>query len=421
MSKKVVFGKEIGSLNHELSIQESFDKNDSNGDKKNKGVTEYVGNGTNLDMDEYDNRYNIQEPNILPHDTDLSRWVVTHKNDNVNDVLNHAKKTSITTNDQVKFGKNIGILGLTKDFDMGKRKKQLSWLDTGWICNMEGKYAEHDDTTQLRIISSIKGHDLSSVVLIQEATAKWNLIELNQKQANQKDEIDLSDQGVTTNQEIEFLNFNRKIGVTRLHDSSDRIEILKFNEKSVVTGLTDAIVSNSFLQHSNIKNIITNDREELESKYSLQFIKLESAHPEFGFLVGYWEKALHISLQYAANDKLRFENLEIWMYQIHIRLFLFYTSIFDGCYYYCIDERAENLVKLIYVSIKENGDIWLSKKYGEKFKDLGQDYEMWVVDFQELTSQVHENSHNLVVIGVAFQDSNSKNFGHSSKAMKFKY
>ncbi|KAC9177473.1 hypothetical protein E3N88_46245 [Mikania micrantha] len=310
MSKKVVFGKEIGSLNHELSIQESFDKNDSNNDKKNKGVTEYVGNGTNLDMDEYDNRYNIQEPNILPHDTDLSRWVVTHKNDNVNDVLNHAKKTSITTNDQVKFGKNIGILGLTKDLDMGKRKKQLSWLDTGWICNMEGKYAERDDTTQLRNISSIKGHDLSSVVMIQEATAKWNLIELNQKQANQKDEIDLSDQGVTTNQEIEFLNFNRKIGVTRLHDSSDRIEILKFNEKSVVTGLPDAI---------------------------------------------------------------------------------------------------------------ENGDIWLSKKYGEKFKDLGQDYEMWVVDFQELTSQVHENSHNLVVIGVAFQDSNSKNFGHSSKAMKFKY
>ncbi|KAD7478059.1 hypothetical protein E3N88_01195 [Mikania micrantha] len=392
MSKKVVFGKEIGSLNHELSIQESFDKNDSNDDKKNKGVTEYVGNGTNLDMDEYDNRYKIQEPNILPHshDTNLSHWVVTHKNDKVNDVLNHAKKTSITANDQVKFGKNIGILGLTKDFDLGKRKKQLSWLDTSWICNMEGKYVEHEDTTQLRIISSIEGHDSNSVVMIQEATPKWSLIELNQKQGNQKDKIDLSDQGVTTNQEIEFLNFNRKIGVTRLHDLSERIEILKFNEKSVVTGLPDAIVSNSFLQHSNIKNIITNDREDLESIYSSQFIKLESAHHEFSFLVGYREKALHISLQYTANDKLRFENLEIWMYEIHIRLFLFYTLIFDGCYYYRTDGKAVNQIKLIYGSMKGKGNIWLSKKYGKKFKDLGQDYEMWIVDFQELKSQVYE-------------------------------
>ncbi|KAI7741630.1 hypothetical protein M8C21_017639 [Ambrosia artemisiifolia] len=38
---------------------------------------------------------------------------------------------------QVKFGEHVGVLGSTKEFGSWKKKKQLNWTETGWVCNME--------------------------------------------------------------------------------------------------------------------------------------------------------------------------------------------------------------------------------------------------------------------------------------------
>lgn len=40
---------------------------------------------------------------------------------------------------QVKFGEHVGVLGSTKEFGSWKKKKQLNWTETGWICDMECK------------------------------------------------------------------------------------------------------------------------------------------------------------------------------------------------------------------------------------------------------------------------------------------
>ncbi|KAJ0793213.1 putative phosphoglucan, water dikinase [Helianthus annuus] len=43
---------------------------------------------------------------------------------------------------QVKFGEHVGVLGSTKEFGSWKKKKQLNWTETGWVCNMECKGGE---------------------------------------------------------------------------------------------------------------------------------------------------------------------------------------------------------------------------------------------------------------------------------------
>ncbi|KAL7616018.1 hypothetical protein Lser_V15G02690 [Lactuca serriola] len=43
---------------------------------------------------------------------------------------------------QVKFGEHVGVLGSTKEFGSWKKKKQLNWTETGWICDMECKGGE---------------------------------------------------------------------------------------------------------------------------------------------------------------------------------------------------------------------------------------------------------------------------------------
>lgn len=43
---------------------------------------------------------------------------------------------SLRLDHQVKFGEHVGVLGSTKEFGSWKKKKQLNWTETGWICDM---------------------------------------------------------------------------------------------------------------------------------------------------------------------------------------------------------------------------------------------------------------------------------------------
>ncbi|GJS18940.1 phosphoglucan, water dikinase, chloroplastic [Tanacetum coccineum] len=49
---------------------------------------------------------------------------------------------SLRLDHQVKFGEHVGVLGSTKEFGSWKKKKQLNWTETGWVCDMECKGGE---------------------------------------------------------------------------------------------------------------------------------------------------------------------------------------------------------------------------------------------------------------------------------------
>lgn len=49
---------------------------------------------------------------------------------------------SLRLDHQVKFGEHVGVLGSTKEFGSWKKKKQLNWTETGWVCDMECKAGE---------------------------------------------------------------------------------------------------------------------------------------------------------------------------------------------------------------------------------------------------------------------------------------
>ncbi|KVI00392.1 ATP-grasp fold, subdomain 1 [Cynara cardunculus var. scolymus] len=49
---------------------------------------------------------------------------------------------SLRLDHQVKFGEHVGVLGSMKEFGSWKKKKQLSWTETGWVCDMECKGGE---------------------------------------------------------------------------------------------------------------------------------------------------------------------------------------------------------------------------------------------------------------------------------------
>lgn len=49
---------------------------------------------------------------------------------------------SLRLDHQVKFGEHVGVLGSMKEFGSWKKKKQLNWTETGWVCAMECKGGE---------------------------------------------------------------------------------------------------------------------------------------------------------------------------------------------------------------------------------------------------------------------------------------